>query len=122
MDTRDRRGQDRMSVAWNATIEAGDDRYQAQVCNVSDGGVLVRCSAPVCIGREVVLIIDALGEFAAEVRWQKESYLGLKLVAGYDLLLTAQAERAPHPSRKLQHRRPRVFKREQEPEDTSSTD
>lgn len=93
MTDSERRGDDRMPVAWTAKVTLVDDSvHAAEVGDISLAGTLVRSDARVALGDEVVLAIDLLGEFAGKVQWVREGSFGLTLQAGPQLLLKQIAE------------------------------
>lgn len=88
-----KRQDDRLPVLWNGILTTDDDReFPCQVRDVSHAGTLISCDAELQIGERLLLEIDSLGEFAAEVKWQGSEQLGLMILAGPDLVLKKFAE------------------------------
>lgn len=88
-----KRHDDRLPVLWHGLLTTDDDReFPCQVRDVSLAGTLISCDAPLKLGERLLLEIDGLGEFAAEVKWQGSEQLGLMILAGPDLALKKFAE------------------------------
>lgn len=98
-----RRRDDRLPVTWVSHLDLLDDGVPlpCQVADVSTAGTRVTCDVPdgLTEGDELMLVIEELGEFAAVIAWLKPGSIGLKIMAGPDLLLKRFAEaRADRPT------------------------
>lgn len=88
-----KRQDDRLPVLWDGLLTTDDDReFPCQVRDVSHAGTLITCDAALQLGERLLLEIEGLGEFAAEVKWQGSEQLGLMILAGPDLALKKFAE------------------------------
>lgn len=100
----DKRQDGRLPVLWTGTLTTESDaQYACEVRDVSHAGTLVSCDAELEMGERLLLEIEELGEFAAEVKWQGSEQLGLMILAGPDLVLkrfaeSAGAEMSTHPT------------------------
>ncbi|MFC3052260.1 PilZ domain-containing protein [Kordiimonas pumila] len=88
-----KRQDDRLPVLWRGTLTTENDQaYSCEVRDISLAGTLISCEAPLELGDRILLEIDGLGEFAAEIKWQGSKQLGLMILAGPDLVLKKFAE------------------------------
>ncbi len=88
MITSDKRQDTRLPVLWSGTLTTDDERsFPCDVRDVSLAGTLVTCEAEFEMGERLLLEIEGLGEFAAEIKWQGSDQLGLFILAGPDLVL-----------------------------------
>jgi hypothetical protein len=95
MSTEEKRQDGRLPVLWTGTLTTEDDKaYTCQIRDISHAGTLVSCDAELQMGERLLLEIEELGEFAAEVKWQGSEQLGLMILAGPDLVLKRFAEGA----------------------------
>lgn len=71
----------RRSVRWKAELTTGNSRFRCDVLNISNGGAKVRLpwALPAGVTR-VWLIVDFVGAIAAEPRWRKHEFLGLRFL------------------------------------------
>lgn len=93
MSDEEKRQDGRLPVLWTGTLTTeNDDQYACEVRDVSHAGTLVSCDAELKMGERLLLEIEELGEFAAEVKWQGSEQLGLMILAGPDLVLKRFAE------------------------------
>lgn len=92
-NTDNKRGDDRLPVLWTGKLTTDDDReFECKVRDVSLAGTLISTDAELELGERLLLEIDALGEFAVEVKWSGSEQLGLLILAGPDLMLKKFAE------------------------------
>ena len=95
MSTDEKRLDTRLPVLWTGTLTTErDEEYPCEVRDVSHAGTLISTSASIPMGERLLLEIEGLGEFAAEVKWQGSEQLGLLILAGPDLVLKKFAEGA----------------------------
>ncbi|MFN3945836.1 MAG: PilZ domain-containing protein [Allosphingosinicella sp.] len=60
-----------------ATISTfSGDQVPARVANISRGGFLADCEAPVPVGSQVVLFLPSVGRLPAQVRWAMGNSIG----------------------------------------------
>lgn len=88
----ERRRDDRLDVIWQATMVVDEKSFDCEVCDVSLAGTLVKVSAAIKPGTEVLLRIAELGDFAGSVAWKAGDKCGLTLHLGPDMLLKKYAE------------------------------
>jgi hypothetical protein len=104
MTEHDKRQDGRLPVLWTGTLTTEDEKsFPCQVRDISHAGTLVSCDAELPLGANLLLEIEELGEFAAQVKWQGSEQLGLMILAGPDLVLkkfaeTSGADLSEHPS------------------------
>jgi len=95
-DGDNRRQDERVAVAWvsRLVLVEEDKILPCRVVDVSTAGTKVECdqAGPLTEGTELILSIQDLGEFAATVAWHRPPGIGLKIMAGPDLLLKRFAE------------------------------
>lgn len=95
MTASEKRQDSRLPVLWTGTITTDDDRsFSCEVCDVSHAGTLISCEADFAMGERLLLEIEGLGEFAAEIKWKGSDQLGLLILAGPDLVLKKFTESA----------------------------
>jgi hypothetical protein len=71
----------RRPVSWKAELTTGNSRFRCDVVNISNGGAKVRLHWPLPTGvTRVWLIVDFVGAIAAEPRWRKREFLGLRFL------------------------------------------
>jgi len=93
MSTDDKRLDARLPVLWTGTLTTENDQvFPCDIRDVSHAGTLVSTEAHIPMGERILLEIEGLGEFAAEVKWQGSEQLGLLILAGPDLVLKKFAE------------------------------
>lgn len=93
MSTDDKRLDTRLPVLWTGTLTTENDQeFTCEVRDVSHAGTLISTTASLPMGERILLEIEGLGEFAAEVKWQGSEQLGLLILAGPDLVLKKFAE------------------------------
>ena len=91
----EKRHDQRLDVLWRGEVVTEDgDRYPCAVRDISEAGAHISCDAELAEGSQVMLVIDALGDFAGQITWQKTGEQGLWLLAGPDLALKKFAEAA----------------------------
>lgn len=72
----DRRLHPRVPVALPAFLQAGGERHQVQILDLSAGGARLDCAVPLPAGSAVTLDCGTLGR-GAVVRWQSAGVVGL---------------------------------------------
>ena len=72
----DRRLHPRVPVALPAFLQAGGERHQVQILDLSAGGAKLDCALPLPVGSAVTLDCGTLAR-GAVVRWQNAGVIGL---------------------------------------------
>jgi len=70
----------RKRVLWAAKLARGPKRYDCVVVDLSLGGARIHLAQPVTKGEMVTLKLERLGPLRAEVVWQEEQSVGLRVV------------------------------------------
>jgi hypothetical protein len=71
----------RRPVSWKAELTTGNTRFRCEIVNISKGGAKIRLRWPLPHGvTRVWLIVDFVGAIAAEPRWRKGEFLGLRFL------------------------------------------
>ena len=69
MSNNDKRQDGRLPVLWTGVLTTEDDtEYPCEIRDVSHAGTLISCDAELALGERLLLEIEELGEFAAEVK------------------------------------------------------
>ncbi|HEY0150163.1 MAG TPA: EAL domain-containing protein [Allosphingosinicella sp.] len=76
----------------NGVLHQGDARVQARVRNISEGGAMVECDAPLAPDSRVLLDLDEAGLLEAEVRWAARGQVGMRFDQPFELRRLAPAK------------------------------
>jgi hypothetical protein len=68
----------RKRVLWAAQLQVSSKRYDCIVVDLSLGGARLHFAEPIEKGEKVVLLLDRVGNFGAEVIWQQERSIGVR--------------------------------------------
>jgi len=91
----ERRQDERLPVLWEGRVVTEDgEEHACEIRDVSLAGTLITSEAPMPLGKELILRVDGLGDYAGVVRWRGDSRLGLALMVGPDMTLKKFAEKA----------------------------
>lgn len=88
----EKRRDERLGVVWRCRVVIDDVPHDCEIGDVSTAGTLIISDISVELGKEVLLDIPEIGEFAAVVAWVGPGRFGLELQMGPDMLLKKYAE------------------------------
>ena len=88
----EKRRDERLDVVWRCHVMLDDVTHDCEIGDVSTAGTLIISDADVELGKEALLDIPGIGEFAAVVAWVGPGKFGLELQLGPDMLLKKYAE------------------------------
>jgi PilZ domain len=73
----------RKRVLWTARLDTAEGSYSCIIMNVSRSGAKIRLPSPVMISsrQPVELVLEAFGELAAEIVWQRGDKMGIHFTA-----------------------------------------
>ena len=71
------RAHQRKQVSWDTELHQEGRIWPCKAVDVSPGGAKIRIDERLAVGSWVVLVIEDLGSFPGEVRWQDESFAGI---------------------------------------------
>ena len=70
----------RKSVLWSARLHRDGRVLECPTLHISAGGARIRISERFEINSTVVLVIDRVGAFPGEIRWQEGDYAGVSFM------------------------------------------
>ena len=70
----------RKSVLWSARLQRDGRVLECPTFHISAGGARIRISERFEINSTVVLVIDRVGAFPGEIRWQEGDYAGIRFM------------------------------------------
>ena len=70
----------RKSVLWSARLHRDGRVLECPTLHISAGGARIRISERFEINSTVVLVIDRVGAFPGEIRWQEGDYAGIRFM------------------------------------------
>ena len=70
----------RKPVLWSARLHRDGRVLECQALHISAGGARIRIGERFAINSTVVLVIDRVGAFPGEIRWQEEDYAGVSFM------------------------------------------
>ena len=70
----------RQPVLWSAKLHRDGRVLECQTLHISAGGARIRISERFEINSTVVLVIDRVGAFPGELRWQEGDYAGISFM------------------------------------------
>jgi hypothetical protein len=71
------RAHERRRVSWDATLHQDGRMMNCKVVDLSDGGAKIRIQERLASHSCVALIVQPLGIFPGEVRWQDDRFAGI---------------------------------------------
>jgi predicted LPLAT superfamily acyltransferase len=71
------RAHERRRVSWDATLHQDGRMMNCKVVDLSDGGAKIRIDQRLASNSWVALVVERLGIFPGEVRWQDERFAGI---------------------------------------------
>jgi hypothetical protein len=73
----------RKRVLWTARLDTAEGSFTCIIMNVSRSGAKIRLpsSLPISPGQPVELVLEAFGELAAEIVWQRGDKMGIHFTA-----------------------------------------
>ena len=74
------RAHERRLVLWNAKLHQNGRIWECKAVDISAGGAKIRIDERLAINWWVVLVIEGLRSFSGEVRWQDESFAGIRFL------------------------------------------
>lgn len=74
------RAHQRKQVSWDAELHQEDRIWPCKAVDVSPGGAKIRIDERLTVGSWLVLVIEDLGRFPGEVRWQDKSFTGIRFL------------------------------------------
>jgi hypothetical protein len=79
-DYMEQRLRGRKSVLWSARLYRDGRVLECPTLHISAGGGRIRISERFEINSTVVLVIDRVGAFPGEIRWQEGDYAGIRFM------------------------------------------
>jgi len=76
----DQRMYRRKPVLWSARLHRDGRVLECPTLHISAGGARIRISQRFEINSTVVLVIDRVGAFPGEIRWQRGNYVGIRFM------------------------------------------
>jgi hypothetical protein len=76
----DQRVYRRKPVLWSARLHRDGRVLECPTLHISAGGARIRISQRFEINSTVVLVIDRVGAFPGEIRWQRGNYVGIRFM------------------------------------------
>jgi PilZ domain len=70
----------RKPVLWSAKLHRDGRVLECQTLHISAGGARIRISERFEINSTVVLVVDRVGAFPGELRWQEGDYAGISFM------------------------------------------
>jgi hypothetical protein len=70
----------RKSVLWSARLHRDGRVLECPTLHISAGGARIRISERFGVNSTVVLVIDRVGAFPGEIRWQEGDYAGIRFM------------------------------------------
>lgn len=67
----------RVQVDCFITLREGASTYRVQLTDVSQGGLKIRCEAPVALGSDIVVTLAGIAPLPGVVRWVEGDYIGI---------------------------------------------
>ena len=67
-------------MCWDATLHQDGRIRECKAVDLSNGGTKIRIDVRLPINSCVVLVIDRLGQFPGEVRWQDKNFAGISFL------------------------------------------
>ena len=67
-------------MLWSARLHRDGRVLECPTLHISAGGARIRISQRFEINSTVVLVIDRVGAFPGEIRWQRGNYVGIRFM------------------------------------------
>lgn len=74
------RAHQRKQVLWNTELHQEGRIWPCKAVDISPRGAKIRIDERLAVGSWVVLVIEDLGSFPGEVRWQDKSFTGIRFL------------------------------------------
>jgi hypothetical protein len=74
------RAHERRRVLWDVKLNQNGRIWTCNAFDISPGGMKIRIDEPLAVNSRVVVAIDRVGSFPAEVRWQDKGLAGIRFL------------------------------------------
>jgi hypothetical protein len=88
----------RKPVLWSARLHRDGRVLECAVLHISAGGARIRIHQRFDIDSTVVLMIDRLGTFPGEIRWQRGTYAGIRFLEDAQVVEKRLSAALPDPT------------------------